>query len=129
MDKYECQCRNDNYNIIRGRQKRKPCSCGDQSCDSFYSELKKWYSSTVAIDVQDLHNLPTNIVDGLELSVIHLIEQYILDKEEMETQEMEECIVELSDKQEIDKEMVVFPNMPERTSCEQDECVEMKTWI
>ena len=88
---------------------------------------KKWYSSTVAADVQDLHNLPTNIVDELELSDIHLIEQYILDKEEMEAQEMEECIVELSDKQEIDKEMVVLPNMPEKTSCEQEECVEMKT--
>ena len=45
----------------------------------------------------------------------------------MEAQEMEECIVELSDKQEIDKEMVVLPDMPEKTSCEQEECVEMKT--
>ena len=77
--------------------------------------------------MQDLHNLPTNIVDELELSDIHLIEQYILDKEEMEAQEMEECIVELPDKQEIDKEMVVLPDMPEKTSCEQEECVEMKT--
>ena len=76
--------------------------------------------------MQDLHNLPTNIVDELELSDIHLIEQYILEKEEMEAQEMEGCIVELSDKQEIDKEMVVLPDMPEKTSCEQEECVEMK---
>ena len=118
MDKYECQFRNDKYEIIRGRPKEKLCSHGDQSCDSFYSELKKWYSSRVAIDVQDLHNLPTNIVDGLELSDIHLIEQYILEKEEMETQEMEKYFVELSDKPEIDKEMVVLPNMPEETSCE-----------
>ena len=128
MDKYECQFRNDNYDIIKGRPKEKSCPCSDQSCDSFYSELKKWYSSTVALDVQDVHNLPTNIVDELELSDIHLIEQYIWDKEEMEAQEMEECIVELSDKQEIDKEMVVLPNMPEKTSCEQEECVEMKTY-
>ena len=94
--------------------------------DSFYSELKKLYSSTVAvdvqdipyftvvIDVQDLHNLPTNIVDELELSDIHLIEQYILNKEEMDAQEMEECIVELPDKQEIDREMVVLPKIPEQ---------------
>ena len=92
MDKYECQFRNDRYDIIRGKPKEKPCLCGDQSCDSFYLELKKLYSSTVTgdvqdipyftagIDVQDLHNLPTNIVDELELSDIHLIEQYILDK-------------------------------------------------
>ena len=40
---------------------------------------------------------------------------------------MEECIVELPDKQEIDGEMLVLPKMPEKTSCEQEECVEMKT--
>ena len=40
---------------------------------------------------------------------------------------MVECIVELSDKQEIDKEMVVLPDMPEKISCEQEKCVEMKT--
>ena len=68
--------------------------------------------------------MPTNIVDELELSDICLIEQYILDKEEMEAQEMEECIV---DKQEIDKEMVILPDMPEKTSWEQEERVEMKT--
>ena len=124
MDKYECQFRNDNYDIIRGRPKEKPCSCGDQSCDSFYSELEKWYSSRVAVNVQDLHNLPTNIVDELELSDIHFIEEHILEKEKMETQEMEEYFVELSDKQEIDKEMVVLPNMPQKTFCEQEECVE-----
>ena len=61
------------------------------------------------------------------MSDIHLMEQYILEKEEMETQEMEECFVELSDKQEIDEEMVVLPDMPEKTSCEQGESVEMKT--
>ena len=77
--------------------------------------------------MQDLHNLPTNIVDELELSDIHLIEQYILGKEEMEAQEMEESVVELPDKQEIDREMVVLSKMPENTSCEQEECVEMKT--
>ena len=126
MDKYEYQFRNDRYEIIRGRPKEKPCSHGDQSFDNCYLELKKLYSSTVAvdvqnipyftvgIDVQDLHNLPTNIVDELELSDIHLIEQYILNKEEMEAQEMKECIVKLPDKQETDREMVVLPEMPEK---------------
>ena len=41
MDKYECQFRNDRYEIIRGRPKEKPCSHSDQSYDSFYSELEK----------------------------------------------------------------------------------------
>ena len=45
----------------------------------------------------------------------------------MEAQEMEECIVELSNKQEIDREMVALPKMHEKTSCEQEECVEMTT--
>ena len=67
---------------------------------------------TVEVDVQDLHNLPTKVIDELELSDIHLIEQYIQDKEEKEAQKMEECIVELPNKQEIDREMVVLPEMP-----------------
>ena len=37
---------------------------------------------------------------------------------------MKECIVELPDKQEIDREMVVLPKMPIKTSCEQEECIE-----
>ena len=45
----------------------------------------------------------------------------------MEAQEMEECIVELPSKEEIDREMVVLHEMPVKTSCEQEECVEMKT--
>ena len=67
---------------------------------------------TVEVDVQDLQDLPTKIIDELELSDIHLIEEYILNKEEMEAQEMEECIVEWPSKQEIDREMVVLPEMP-----------------
>ena len=45
----------------------------------------------------------------------------------MEAQEMEECIVEVPSKQEVDREMVVLPEMPVKTSCEQEECAEMKT--
>ena len=40
---------------------------------------------------------------------------------------MEECFVELLDKQEIDEEIVVLPDMPEKTPYEQEESVEMKT--
>ena len=67
---------------------------------------------TDEVDVQDLVDLPTNIIDELELPDIHLTEQYNLDKEEIEPQEMEECIVELPNKQEIDSEIVVLPKMP-----------------
>ena len=79
--------------------------------------------------MQDLHDLPTKIIDELELSDIHLIEKYILEEEEIEAQEMEECIVELTEKQEIDREMVVLHKIPVKTSCEQEECVEMKLAI
>ena len=34
----------------------------------------------------------------------------------------------MPDKQEIDTEMVVWPEMTVETSCEQEECVEMKTY-
>ena len=137
-DKYKHQYRDDKYDKIRDRLKENPCSHGDKSCDSFYAELEELYSGTITVDVQDipyfavevgvqdLHNLPTKIIDGLELSDICLIEQYLLDKEEMEAQEMEECIAELPNKQEIDREMIVLPKMPVKTSCEQEECVEMK---
>ena len=97
-DKYKHQCKNDRYDIIRDRLKGKPCSCSDKSCDSFYLELEELYTGTVVVDVQDipyftvevnvqdLHNFPTKVIDELELSDIHLIEKYILDKEEMEAQ-------------------------------------------
>ena len=94
-DQYKHQYRIDRYDIIRGGPKEKHCSLGDKS---FYAELEKLYSSmvavdvqdmpyfTVEIDVQDLQDLPTKIIDDLELSDIHLIEKYILDKEEREAQ-------------------------------------------
>ena len=83
----------------------KHCTHGDKGCDSFYAELEELYSSmvtvdvqdvpyfTVEVDVQDLHDLPTKIIDEQELSDIHLIEKHILDKEEIEAEEMEKCIV------------------------------------
>ena len=49
-------------------------------------------------------------------------------EEDIDFQERDNCKnVELPDKQEIDREMVVWPNMPVETSYEQEECVEMKT--
>ena len=67
---------------------------------------------TDEVDVQDLQDLPTKSIHELELSDIHSMEKYILDKEEREAQEIEGCIVELPDTQEIDREMVVLPKMP-----------------
>ena len=141
MDKYECEFRNDRYDIIRDRTKEEYCSLGDKGCDSFYAELEELYSSIGAVDVQDmpyftvevdvqvLQDLPTKIIDELELSDIHLIERYILDKEEREAQDMEECIVELPDKQETDRKIVVLPELPVKTSCEQEECIEEDIFI
>ena len=42
---------------------------------------------------------------------------------------MDKCIVELPDKQEIDREMVVLPKMPVRIACEQEECIEEEIFI
>ena len=84
---------------------------------------------TEEVDVQDLQDFPTNLVDELELSDIHLIEQYILDKEERDAQEIEECIVELPDKQEIDIKMLDLPKMLVKISCEQEECIEEDIFI
>ena len=84
---------------------------------------------TFEVNVQDVQDLPTKIIDELKLSDIHLIEKYILDKEEIEAQEMEKCIVELPDKQEIDREMVVLPKIPVRMACEQEECIEEEIFI
>ena len=71
----------------------------DLSCSTVAVGVQDIPYFTDEVDVQDLHNLPTEIIDELELSDIHLIEKYILDKEEREAQEMEECTVELPDKQ------------------------------
>ena len=48
--------------------------------------------------------------------------------EDTDFQERDNCKnVELPNKQEIDREMIVWPDMSVETSCEQEECVEMKT--
>ena len=49
-------------------------------------------------------------------------------EEDIDYQERDMCKnVELPNKQNIDREMVVWPNMSVETSCEQEECIEMKT--
>ena len=49
-------------------------------------------------------------------------------EEDTEFQERDKCkIVELPDKKEVDRDMVVLLDMPVETSCEQEECVEMNT--
>ena len=128
-DKNKHQYINDKYDKIRDSKKERPCSCSENGCNSFYSELEKVYSSTVTVDVQDipfvtdevnvkdLHDLPTNIIEELELSDICVIEEYILEKEDIEAQEMTECFVELPNKQEIDREIVVLSEMSVKTSC------------
>ena len=57
-----------------------------------------------------------------------VLEEFMLE-EEADFQEMDKCIVELPDKQEIDREIVVSPNMPVKTACEQEECIEEEIFI
>ena len=86
----------------------------------------------------DMQDFPTTIMDELELWELieippislaegQVLEEFILE-EDIEFQERNKCkIVELPDKLEIDRKMVVLPKMPVKTSYEQEECVEMKT--
>ena len=76
---------------------------------------------TVEVDVQDLQDLPTKIIDELELSDICLIEKYILDEEEIEFLEMDKCIVKLSNEQEIER--CTSPEMSVKMACEQEEFI------
>ena len=63
----------------------------------------------------------------VKLTEGQVLEEFMLE-EDIEFQERDKCkIVELPDKQEIDRKMVVLCKMPAETSCEQEECVEMKT--
>ena len=86
-----------------------------------------------------MQDFPTTVVDELELwesieipSIpISLVEGQVLEEfmleEKTDFRGIDKCkIVELPDKQEIDREMVVLPGMLVKTSCKQEECVEMK---
>ena len=63
----------------------------------------------------------------VKLTKGQLLEEFMLE-EDIDFQERDLCKnVELPDKQEIDREVIVWPNMSVETSCEQEECVEIKT--
>ena len=71
------------------------------------------------LDFRELEQIPQVMV---KLTEGQVLEEFILD---IDFQERENCKnVEL---QEIDREMVVWPDMFVETFCEQKECVEMKT--
>ena len=72
------------------------------------------------LDFRELEQIPHVMV---KLTEGQVLEEFMLE-EEIEFQEMDKCIVELPDKQEIDREMVVLPKMPIRTACEQKVCIE-----
>ena len=76
------------------------------------------------LDFRQLEQIPHITV---KLTEGQVLEEFMLE-EDVEFQDRDNCKnVDLPDKQEIDKEMVVLPNMLVETSYEQEECVEMKT--
>ena len=76
------------------------------------------------LDFRELEQIPQVMVKLTERQVL---EEFMLE-EDTDFQERDNCKkVELPDKQEIDREMVVWTDMPVETSYEQEECVEMKT--
>ena len=76
------------------------------------------------LDFRELEQIPQVMV---KLTEGQVLEECTLE-EDIHFQERDNCKnVDLPSKQEIDREMVVWPNMSVETSCEQEECVEMKT--
>ena len=76
------------------------------------------------LDFRELEQIPQVMV---KLTEGQVLEEFMVE-EGIDFQERDNCKnVELPDKQEIDREMVVWPNVSVETSCEQEECVEMKT--
>ena len=73
---------------------------------------------------RELEQMPQVMV---KLTEGQVLEEFMLE-EDIDFQERDNCKnLELLDKQEIDREMVVWPIMSVVTSYEQEECVEMKT--
>ena len=69
-------------------------------------------------DFRELEQIPQVMV---KLTEGQVLEEFMLE-EDIDFQERENCkIVELPDKQEKDREMVVWPDMSVQTSCEQEE--------
>ena len=76
------------------------------------------------IDFRELEQIPQVMV---KLTEGQVLEEFMLE-EDIDFQERDNCKnVELPNKQEIDREMVVWPNMSVETSYEQEKCVDMKT--
>ena len=76
------------------------------------------------IDFRELEQIPQVMV---KLTEGQVLEEFMLEEDIYFQERDNSKNVELPNKQEIDREMVVWPNMPVETSCEQEECVEMKT--
>ena len=75
------------------------------------------------LDFRELEQIPQVMV---KLTEGQVLEEFML--EDIDFQERDNCKnVELPNKQEINRKMVVWPDMSVETSCEQEECVEMKT--
>ena len=63
----------------------------------------------------------------VKLTEGQILEEFMLE-EDIDFPERDICKnVELPDGQEVDREMVVWPDMSVETSCEQEECVEVRT--
>ena len=76
------------------------------------------------LDFRELEQIPQVMV---KLTEGQVLKEFMLE-EDIDFQERDSCKnVELPNKQEIDREMVVWPDMPVETSYEQEECIEMKT--
>ena len=76
------------------------------------------------LDFRELEQIPQVMV---KLTEGQVLEELMLE-EDIDFQERDNCKnVELPNKQEIVRKMVVWPYMSVETSCEQEECVGMKT--
>ena len=75
------------------------------------------------LDFRELEQIPQVTV---KLTEGQILDNFMLEEEDIDSQERNKN-VDLPNKQEIDREMVVWPNMSVETSCEQEECLEMKT--
>ena len=76
------------------------------------------------LNFRQLEQIPQVTV---KLTEGQVLEEFMLE-EDIDFQERDNCKnVELPNKQEMGREMIVWPNMSLETSCEQEECVEMKT--
>ena len=76
------------------------------------------------LDFRELKQIPQVMV---KLTEGQVLEEFMLEEDIDFQERYNSKNVELPNKQEIDIEMVVWPDMPVETSYEQEECAEMKT--